>query len=100
MGGGGIGIGGPPSRVGGQVTFPGSHLVDSPGEEFAQAHEGPRGHGGSVQVVSRRGEEGGPLLEEFLPYPLLQGGVGVVHKGLGGEGGGRVNKVGVDHWHP
>ena len=99
-GAGGIGIGGPPSRVGGQVAFPGSHLVDSPGNELAQAHERPRRYGGRVQVVPRSREKGGPLHEEFHPYPLLQGGVGVGHQGLGREGGGRADKVGVDHGHP
>ena len=36
---GGIGIRGPPGMVGGQVTFAGSHLVDPPGYEHAQADE-------------------------------------------------------------
>jgi len=34
-GAGGVGVGGPPSRVGGQVAFPGSHLVDSLRHELA-----------------------------------------------------------------
>ena len=29
--GGGVGVGGPPGWVGGQVTLAGSHLVDPPG---------------------------------------------------------------------
>ena len=41
-GAGGVGIGGPPGRVGGQVTLPGSHLVYPPSDELAQAHERPR----------------------------------------------------------
>ena len=60
-GAGGVDIGGPPSRVGGQVTFPGSHLVNSPGDELAQAHEGPRRQRRGVQVVPRGREEGGAL---------------------------------------
>jgi len=40
---GGVCVGGPPGRVGGQVTFPGSHLVNPPGDELAQAHASPRG---------------------------------------------------------
>jgi len=97
---GAIGIGGPPSRVGGQIALSGSHLVDSPGNEFAQAHQGPRGHSARVQVVSRRRAKGVPLLQQFLRYTFLQGRVGVVNQGQGGEGGGRVNEVGVDHGHP
>jgi len=73
--------------------------VDSPGDELAQPHERSRGHCGSVQVVPRWREEGGPLLAEFTPFPFLQGRVGVVHQGLGREGGGRVDKVVVDHGH-
>jgi len=53
-----------------------------------------------VQVVTWGREKGGPFLEEFLSYPLLQGGIGVVHQGLGLEGGGRADKVGIDHGHP
>jgi len=53
-----------------------------------------------VQVVPRSWEKGGPLCEEFLPYPLLQGGVGVIDQGLGREVGGRAEEVGVDHGHP
>jgi len=34
-GAGGVGIGGPPGRVGGQIAFSGSHLVDCPGDELA-----------------------------------------------------------------
>jgi len=76
---GGVCVGGPPGRVGGQVTFPGSHLVNSRCDELAQAHEGPRRQRGRVQVVPRGWEKGGPLSEECLSYPFLQGGIGVVH---------------------
>jgi len=82
-GAGGVGIGGPPGWVGGQVTLPGSHLVDSPGHELAQVHERPRVQCGRVQVVPRGWEKGGPLLEECLSCSFLQGGVGAVHEGLG-----------------
>jgi len=89
-GAGGVSVRGPPSWVGGQIALSGSHLVDSPGNELAQAHETPWGHGGSVQVVPQRRKEGGPLLAEFVPNPFLQSVVGVVHQGLGREGrGGR-----------
>jgi len=97
---GGIGIGGPPGWVGGQVTLSGSHLVDSPGHELAQAHERPRLQCGRVQVVPRGREKGGPLREERLSYPSLQGGVSAVHQGLGWEDGGRARQVGVDHGQP
>ena len=52
-----------------------------------------------MQLVPRGREKGGPLREEFLSYPLLQGGIGVVHQGLGWKGRGRADKVGVDHGH-
>jgi len=38
-GAGGVGIGGAPGRVGGQVTLTGSHLVNSPGDKLAQSHK-------------------------------------------------------------
>jgi len=85
-GAGGLRVGGPPGQVGGQVTLPGSHLVNSPGDELAQAHEGPRGQRWGVQVVPWGRELGGPLREECLSYPLLQGRIGVIHQGLGWEG--------------
>jgi len=100
MGAGGVGVGRPPGRVGGHVTLPGSHLVDSPGNQLAQTHESPRRQCGRVQVIPRGWVKGGQLLEELLSYPLLQGGIGAVHQGLGGESGGRVDQVGVDHGHP
>jgi len=83
-----------------QITFSGSHLVDSPGNELAQAHERLRMQGGRMQVVPRGREKGGPLRAECLSNPPLQGGVSVVHQGLGREDGGRAHKVGVDHGHP
>jgi len=95
-----VGVGGPASLVGGQITLSGSHLVDSPSNELAQAHERARRQGGRVPVVPRSREKGGPPREECLSYHLLQGGIGVVHQGLGREGGGRADKVGVDHAHP
>jgi len=52
-----------------------------------------------VQVVPSGWEKGGPLCEMCLPCPLLQGGIGVVHQGLGQEGAGQADKVGVDHGH-
>ena len=97
---GSISVEGPPSRVGGQITFSGSHLVDPPSNELAQAHERPRRQGGRVQVVPGKREEGGPLREECLSHSLLEGGIGIVYQGLGREGGGRADKVGVDHGHP
>jgi len=53
-----------------------------------------------VRVVPQSREKGGPLREECLSHPLLQGGIGVLHQGLGQEGGGRADKLGVDHGHP
>jgi len=92
-GAGGIGVGGPPGQVGGQITLSGSHLVDPPGNELAQAHERPWRHGGGVQVLLRGRVKGGPLREECLSDPFLQGGVGVVHQGLGWEDGCRADEV-------
>jgi len=83
-----------------QITFSGSHLVDSPSNEFAQAHKRPRIQRGRIQVVPRGWEKGVPLHSECLSIPLLQGGVSVVHQGLGLEDGGRAHMVGVDHGHP
>jgi len=42
VGAGGVGIGGPPGRMGSEETFPGPPLVNSPGDELTQAHERPR----------------------------------------------------------
>jgi len=95
----GVGVGGAPGRVGGLITFPVSHLLYSPGNELAQAHERARRQRGGVQVVSWGREKGGPLCEEFLSYPHLLGGIGAVHQGLGREDGGRADEVGVDHGH-
>jgi len=85
--------------VGGQVAVSVSHLVDPPGNKLAQAHEGSRSQGGRVQGVPWSRETGGPLREEWISYPLLQGGIGVVHLGFRREGGCRADKVGVDHGH-
>jgi len=98
-GAGGIGIGGPPGQVCGQVTFASSHLVDPPGYAFAQAHDGPWVQAGEVVVRPGRREEAGPLRENGLPDPLFQGGVGVVHQGPRGGGRGRREEVSIDHGH-
>jgi len=90
---GGVGIGGPPCWVSGEVAFSGSHLVDSSCYEVAQAHKGPRVQGGEVVVISWCWEEAWPLCKEGLPDPLFQGGVGVVHQGPRKGGGGRRDKV-------
>jgi len=90
---GGIGIGGPPVWAGGQVTFAGSHLVDPPGYELAQTHEGSWVQGGEVVVIPGCREETGPLHKEGLPDPLLQGGVGVVHQGPRRDGRGQRDEV-------
>ena len=50
-GGGGIGPGGPPGGVGGQVAFSGSHVMGSPSHELAQAHKGSRVHSGCMVLV-------------------------------------------------
>jgi len=50
-GGGGVGVGGPPGWVGGQVTLAGSHLVDPPCYEHSQTHEGSWVQGGEVVVI-------------------------------------------------
>jgi len=92
-GGGGIGIGGPPGRVGGQVTFAGSHLVDPPGYEFAQPHERSWIQAGEVLVIPWCREEARPLREKGLPDPLFQGGVGVIHQGLRGDGRSRRDEA-------
>ena len=41
-GAGGVGLWSPPGGVCRQVAFPGSHLVDTPCHELAQAHKGVR----------------------------------------------------------
>jgi len=56
-----------PGRVGGQVAFGRSHLVDSPCHEFPQAHEGMGCDGGGVVVVRRCGVIFGPVLEKHVP---------------------------------
>jgi len=99
-GAGGVGIGGSPGWLGSQITLSGSHLMDSPGDQLAQAHQGPWGQGRKVEVVPWGREQAGPLREECLPYPLLQGGIGGVHQGLGRECEGRADKVTIDHGHP
>jgi len=75
----GVGIGGPPGRVGGQITRASSHLVDPPSEELAQAHERTRGQRRGVVVSAQGRQESHQILKEGLPYPFLDGGVGVVH---------------------
>jgi len=78
-GAGGVGIGGPPSGLGGQVTLLVSHLMNPPFHALAESYEGAWVQGGAMVVVSWCREEKGPLLEEGLSHPFLQGGVGVVH---------------------
>jgi len=70
-GAGGVGIGGPPGRLGGQLTFPGCDLMNPTGHELAQTHEGAGARGGAVVVVPWRREEKRPLLDEGLPHPSL-----------------------------
>ena len=79
--------------MGGEIAFSGSVLVDSSGNKLAQAHESPWGQGPSVVVAPRSREESGPLCEECLSYPLLQGGIGVIHERQRWEGG-----VGKTRW--
>jgi len=55
VGAGGIGLGGPPSGICRQVTFPGSYLVHLSCYELAQAHEGARAQGWGVVVVGAGG---------------------------------------------
>ena len=80
-GAGGVRVGGPPSGVSGQVTLPGSHLVDSSRGELVEPHERARIQGGRVIVIviARGGKEAGPLIKEGLSHSLPQGGVGVRH---------------------
>jgi len=99
-GAGGIGIGGPPDRVGGQVTFAGSHLLDPAYDEFAQTHEGSWVQGGEMVVIPWCREEMGPLCEEGLPNPFLQGGLGVIHQGQRRDCRGQRDAVGIHHGHP
>jgi len=67
----GVGIGGPPCWVGGQVAFSGSHLVDPSCNELAQAHKGPLVQGGEVVVIPWCREEAWPLCKEGLPDPFF-----------------------------
>ena len=50
-------------------------------------------------VVPWGREEAGPLVEEGFSHPLLEGGIGIVHQRRRREGGGRGDKVRVDHGH-
>ena len=86
--------------MGGEITASGSHLLDSPSNKLAQADERPLRQGWRVQVVPGSQEKGGPPGLECPPYPFLQGGVAVVHQGLGPVGGGRTDNVRVDHGYP
>jgi len=99
-GAGAIDIGGPPDRVGGQVAFAGSHLVNPPGYEFAQTHEVSWVQGREVVVIPWCREETGPLCEEGLPNHFLQGGLGVIHQGQRRDCRGQRDAVGIDHGHP
>jgi len=92
-GGGGIVIGGPPGRVGGQVTFAGSHRVDPACYEFAQTHEGSWVQGGEVMVIPWHREETGSLSKEGLPDPVPQCGVGVHPQGPRRDGRARRDEV-------
>ena len=52
-----------------------------------------------MQVVPRGREKRGPLREKCLSCPLLQCGIGAVHQGQGQKGGGRGDKVEINHGH-
>ena len=56
-----------PGRVGSQIAFRRSHLMDSSCHKLPQAHEGVGGEGGGVVVVGRCGVFFGPILEEHEP---------------------------------
>jgi len=99
-GAGGIGIRGPPGRVGSQVGLAGSRLVDPPCYKLAQAHKGPRVHGGGVVVIPWCREEAWPLRKEGLPDSLFQGGVGVIHQGPRKDGRGWRDEMRIDHGYP
>jgi len=90
---GGVSIGGPPCRVGGQVAVSGSHLVNPSCNQLAQARKGPRVQRGEVVVIPWCREEAWPFCKEGLPDPFLQGGVGVVHQGPRKGRGGRRDQV-------
>jgi len=57
---------GGPGWVGGQVTFPRSHLMDSSRHKLPQAQEVVGGEGGGVVVVSRCGVFFCPILEKHV----------------------------------
>jgi len=65
--------------VGGQVAFPGSHLMDTPTYELVQPYKGSLAHGGRVVVLPPCREQLTPRLEEGLPQPFLQAEIGVIH---------------------
>jgi len=56
-----------PGRVGSQIAFRRSHLMDSPCHKLPQAHKGMGGEGGGVVVVRGCGVFIGPVLEEHEP---------------------------------
>ena len=56
-----------PGRVGGQVAFRHSHLVDPCCHKLRQTHEKMRGEGGGIVVVLGSGYGSGQVLEEHVP---------------------------------
>ena len=56
-----------PGRVGIQIAFRRSHLMDSSCHKLPQAHKGMGGEGGGVVVVAGCGVFFGPVLEEHEP---------------------------------
>jgi len=75
---GGLCVQAPPGWVSGKLTFPRSHLMNSPCKDFAHTHKGGWILGGGVVVVPWRWEAASAFIKEGLSYPFVQGGVRVV----------------------
>ena len=74
-----------PGRVGSQVAFRRSHLMDSSCHKLPQAHKGVGGEGGGVVVVRGRGVFIGPVLEEHESGSGPKRPVGLSHEVWGGN---------------
>jgi len=100
-GAGGVSFRGPPGGVGTQITFPGSHLLDSPHSELVESNERPRVQGEGMVVICRWGEESRPVHDGRVPDPFFQGRICARHQGLRGEVGPKIGDlVRIYHGHP
>ena len=87
-----------PGGVGGQVTLPSSHLMDSPCHKLPKAHERVWGTGRVRLILWGSGCIGGPVMEEHVPIAGPERLVCSSHELRGGQvvlgGGGHVKPGG------